>query len=207
MLLAIAVYAGWYYFSVEQLRDERVVAAVPDRLLMELAPAERVLSAPVAASFRTMEQAAEARPEHTPAEEMDLMDSEPADVGSRVASGISPGLPAIAAPGPGDASARERTARSGTASASNGIVFHAVHPTYIEVRSVETDKVLVERMLRAGESYRPPDGRGLLLSVGDAGGLEIVVDGVRIPSLGVAGAVMRDIPLDADLLLRTRVGG
>lgn len=207
VLLAIAVYAGWYYFNVEQLRDERIVAALPDRLLTELAPAERASLAPVAETPGPAVRAPGPELDPAPAPEVDRAASASTDAGNRVAAGVSPGLPAIAAPAPGDASARERTARSGAASVSEGIVFHAVRPTYIEVRSFETGEVLVERMLRAGERYRAPDGRGLSLSVGDAGGLEITVDGVRIPPLGAAGAVMRHIPIDGDLLLRGRAGG
>lgn len=204
VLLAIAVYAGWYYFSVEQLRDERVVAAMPERLVMELAPSERVLdmpaviSRPIGGSPGPVEQP-------LAAEEAGRAASDPVEADDDLAEGISPGLPAIAATRPEEPSVRERAGNA--ASADDGIVFHAVEPAYIEVRSVETNEVLVERLLRAGERYRAPEGRGLVLSVGNAGGLEITVDGIQIPKLGESGAVVRQVPIDAELLLRGRTGG
>ncbi len=221
VLLAIAAYAGWYYFSVQQLRDERVVAALPDRLLTELAPADRALSVPppgvglpatTGSSPRSMEQHSTADRESIRAGDADVTAAfEPVEPDGGDRSDVRPGLPAIAAPIPEGQYARERAARAGETgdivSAPDGVVFHAVEPTYIEVRSLETDEVLLGRLLRTGERYRPPDRRGLVLSVGNAGGLEITVDGIPIPRLGATGAVMRHIPIDGDLLLRGRTGG
>lgn len=196
VLLAIAVYAGWYYFSVEQLRDQRVVAAMPERLVMELAPSERVLDVPAAVPPAADDAAG--LPERPAA-------PDPVEAYDEVAQEVSPGLPAVAATRPEEPSVRARADNG--ASAAEGIVFHAVEPAYIEVRSVETNEVLVERLLSAGERYRAPEGRGLVLSVGNAGGLEITVDGIQIPKLGESGAVVRQVPIDAELLLRGRTGG
>lgn len=200
VLLAIAAYAGWYYFSVEQLRDERVVAAMPERLVMELAPSERVLDVPAAISPPADDSAG-----LSAAGETGQAASDPVEADDEMVEEVSPGLPAVAATRPEEPSVRERA--DNAASAPEGIVFHAVEPAYIEVRSVETNEVLVERLLRAGERYRAPEGRGLVLSVGNAGGLEITVDGIQIPRLGESGTVVRHVPIDAELLLRGRTGG
>lgn len=219
VLLAIAAYAGWYYFSVEQLRDERVVAALPDRLMTELAPAERALVAPRPAGPRVEKREPQAPAEkpltvdrgRSPAGDADRTASlDPVELEGRPADNVRPGLPAVAAPVPEEASRRGRMSGGRTGdnvSATDGIVFHAVEPTYIEVRSLETDEVLVGRLLRTGEQYRAPDRRGLVLSVGNAGGLEITVDGIAIPRLGATGAVLRHVPIDGDLLLQGRAGG
>ena len=218
VLLAIVAYAGWYYFSVEQLRDERVVAELPDRLMTELAPAERarLVSRPIGSS-RAAKGEVRQPAEHSSAGgplatgDTDRTASfEPVEPEQGAADDVRPGLPAVAAPIPEESSVRESAAGGRTGdivSAPDGIVFHATEPTYIEVRSLETDEVLVGRLLRAGERYRAPDRRGLVLSVGNAGGLEITVDGIPIPRLGAAGAVLRHVPIDGDLLLRRRAGG
>ena len=217
VLLAMAAYAGWYYFSVEQLRDRRVVAALPDRLLTELAPSERALVVPAAdpAAGHNSAQPAE-QPSKAGRDSLHEEDTgrtaaydavEPED---GPADDVRPGLPAIAAPIPEEPSIRARAAWDETGdvvSAPDGVVFHAIEPTYIEVRSLETEEVLVGRLLHTGERYRAPDRRGLVLSVGNAGGLEITVDGIPIPKLGAVGAILRHIPLDGDLLLRSRTGG
>ncbi len=56
-------------------------------------------------------------------------------------------------------------------------------------------------VLRRGGSYPVPAQSGLTLMTGDAGGIDILVDGRAIPKLGPRGAVKRDVVLDADRLL------
>jgi len=45
-----------------------------------------------------------------------------------------------------------------------------------------------------------PVRSNLLLTTGNAGGTELLVDGVSAPSLGGSGVVRRDLPLDPDLI-------
>jgi cytoskeleton protein RodZ len=56
------------------------------------------------------------------------------------------------------------------------------------------------RVLKPGDTYEVPDTTGLRLVTGNAGGLEIVVDGEVVPSLGRAGDVVRNVALDAERL-------
>ena len=44
--------------------------------------------------------------------------------------------------------------------------------------------------------YLYPNQPGLLLTVGNAGGLDVLVDGQVLPPLGGVGLVRRDLPLD-----------
>ena len=200
VLLVLVVYAGWYYYSVEQLRDERVVAAAPDRLLSEFAP---VLRSPEGGEAEP--PLADGRWQAAIPEEAAMPEAESRAPVENLADGIRPGLPAVAAPAPMDARA---TPRGGAGDlAPDGIVFHALLPTYIEVRSLETDRTVASRLLKAGEYYRAPDRRGLVLSVGNAGGLRVTVDGQPAPALGAPGTVLRHVPIDATLLLQGRAGG
>jgi cytoskeleton protein RodZ len=59
---------------------------------------------------------------------------------------------------------------------------------------------VVDRILRAGERYVVPAGTGLVLTTGNAGGLDMFVDGQRTPPLGDVGAVRRKISLDSGQL-------
>jgi cytoskeleton protein RodZ len=47
----------------------------------------------------------------------------------------------------------------------------------------------------------------LLLTTGNAGGTEIIVDGATTPSLGGSGAVRRDLLLDPDQIKNGRLAG
>jgi cytoskeleton protein RodZ len=71
---------------------------------------------------------------------------------------------------------------------------------WIQVREVD-GSLLLSRLLRKGDSFRVPNRPGLNLMVGNAGSLEVSVDGKKAPALGAAGQVRRDIRLDPDKLL------
>ncbi len=61
-------------------------------------------------------------------------------------------------------------------------------------------QVLLNRVLRQGETWPVPPKLSLLLTTGNAGGTELVVDGAATASLGADGAVRRDLALDADAI-------
>ena len=71
---------------------------------------------------------------------------------------------------------------------------------WVQVREMD-GSLLVSRLLRRGDSYRVPNRPGLSLMVGNAGSLDVSVDGRKGPALGAVGQVRRDIRLDPDKLL------
>jgi cytoskeleton protein RodZ len=60
----------------------------------------------------------------------------------------------------------------------------------------KTGKTYYSAVLRAGQAIEVPNQPGLLLTAGNAGGLDVLVDGAPTPSLGAVGLVKRDLPLD-----------
>ena len=83
--------------------------------------------------------------------------------------------------------------------AASRIVLRASTESWIEIRTDDASLVY-SGLLREGQSYPVPERPGLKMVTGNAGGLEIVVDGEAIPRLGPPGAVIRDIALDPDSL-------
>ena len=79
------------------------------------------------------------------------------------------------------------------------IVLNATDEVWLQIR--DGDNALVTRILRKGDSYRVPNRSGLTLLTGNAGALEILVDGRPAPTLGPLGAVRRDVALDPQSLL------
>ena len=75
------------------------------------------------------------------------------------------------------------------------IVIRALQDSWVQVRDAQ-DAILLTRVLRAGDSYRVPNVSGLTLLTGNAGGIELEVDGVRLPPVGQPGSVRRSIVLD-----------
>jgi cytoskeleton protein RodZ len=89
----------------------------------------------------------------------------------------------------------------GAADGSTRIVLRATTDSWIQVRDAD-HSVLFTRVLKPGESYRVPDRAGLSMRAGNAGGLDVMVDGKPAPSLGPIGAV-RNVALDPQLLMAT----
>ncbi|MGH6931411.1 MAG: RodZ domain-containing protein [Dongiaceae bacterium] len=79
------------------------------------------------------------------------------------------------------------------------ILIEARIDSWIEVLDAE-GKAITAQVLRAGESFAPPDQPGMTLTTGNAGGLDIIVDGAKAPALGEVGAVKRKIPLEPEKL-------
>jgi cytoskeleton protein RodZ len=78
------------------------------------------------------------------------------------------------------------------------ITLRATETSYLEVRDKAVGPVhprLIARELKAGESFAVPDRKGLVLLAGNAGGLQVEVDGRSVGVLGERGQVAR---LDVD---------
>jgi len=80
------------------------------------------------------------------------------------------------------------------------ILVRAKTNSWIQVRDENANEMLVTRLLRSGDSYAVPNRAGLRLATGNAGALEILVDGAPVPAIGDDGAVRRNVLLDAEKL-------
>ena len=68
------------------------------------------------------------------------------------------------------------------------ILVRAKTESWVQVAD-DNEKVLFTELLKAGDEYEVPDKPGLRLETGNAGALEILVDGKLVPSIGEEGAV------------------
>ena len=87
----------------------------------------------------------------------------------------------------------------GARNAAARIILHASENTWVQIRDSE-ENVLLTQMLQAGDRYLVPNRDGLRLMTGNAGGLDIAVDGDLVPAIGARGESRRDVRLDANLL-------
>ena len=94
----------------------------------------------------------------------------------------------------------------GEQSGQSRIVLRASADAWVQVRD-RAGPVLLNRTLHPGETWEVPAKPNLLLTTGNAGGTDLVVDGVTSPSLGGSGAVRRDVPLDPDLIRDGKLRG
>ncbi len=79
------------------------------------------------------------------------------------------------------------------------IVLRARAGSWMQVSDAD-GKVLVSREFKPGETWPVPARPGLLFATGNAGGTELLVDGVVAAPLGGQGMIRRDVRLDPDLI-------
>lgn len=106
--------------------------------------------------------------------------------------------PGQTAPGAAGSEAAPEVAAAAS-SPTTRISIHAKLESWVQINDKD-GKPVISRVLRAGETYAVPDEKGLVLNTGNAGGIDLAVDGKILPSLGSVGLVKRNIALDADKL-------
>jgi cytoskeleton protein RodZ len=250
LLLAVAIYGGWYYASQSGGTGIKLIDQVPDYIKKQTGIGESAESEPPAESPRTEAQAAtstaapalpspaspppapaaaETAPAATPAPEAAPAAAPtppaPAVVVTPTPSAEPPavvlgqGESAPAAPTPPAAPATNELASAGepaspapaageTAAApvepavvppAAKVVIRANRDSWIEIRDKD-DAVVLQRVLRQGETFNVPDQKGLVMTTGNAGGIVIELEGRAMQSLGSLGVVKRGIKLDPTAL-------
>lgn len=183
LALAFAMMAAWGIYHRE---DRTVVTSVPavpiemrESIAREPIPQDTTgLSAymplPEAEHFKT-QIPAEGLAETAPAEAAPAEAAEPAD-----------SAPATYDPAP-------------VQQAEPGIILDITENSWVEIMD-GSGKAIVSRVLKKGDRYFVPDRPDLTMSIGNAGGVMLLIDGEPIAPLGASGEVRRNIPLDSSAL-------
>jgi cytoskeleton protein RodZ len=184
LILAVCGYGGWFYLSTGEGPRPQRVAEVP----LELLPYREPSRIPPAVSQPVEAQAVPRSP---------AAPSEGAEHSSSAEGGSGSGGRSVAA---GSAMAAVPAATDPAPNPPGEVVIRATADSWIQIRDAR-QSVLLTRVLKAGESCRAPARPGLSMRTGNAGGLEITVDGVPAPPIGGRGMVRRDVALDGRALL------
>lgn len=83
----------------------------------------------------------------------------------------------------------------GVAFGGSRVVIVARMESFLRVRDADGNEIW-SRLLRSGDRYLVPERDGLTLTVGNAGGVDVFVDGRKAPALGAVGVGMSGISLD-----------
>lgn len=206
LLLAAGIYGGVHLLGLGSGPVPELVAEAPGELagpsgdaslgpaLVEpprSEPAATAVAVPVAA-----EVAAPAPPSPPPAP------SQPAADATSAVAAESPPTEPVAAPRPiavFDVDGAPPADRS-EAGAEGRVVLLARESSWVQVRSAARDWVRT-RTLAPGERFPLPDRADLALWTGNAGGVELLVDGRSVGLVGAPGAVVKDLPLAPESLL------
>lgn len=235
ILMAVGIYAGWYYHESKRNLALDQVQPVPERLVVQnpapppidsaavaTAAAPAATPAPIPAPAAPPAPVA-AVPAPLPAPAPPVTATAPVPPAPLPTMGVEPPPPpvppalnvarpaepviaAIPAPAPVPtppppvAAPVVAAAPPSLAPVSGpGIVVRALGESWIQVRATD-NAVLESRQLKTGDTYRPPNRSDLVLMTGNAGGLEIVIDGRSTGPLGAPGAVRRNLTLDPEKL-------
>ncbi len=186
VVLVIGAYAGWYRLSGEGRLPAETVAPVPERLATL---AEQAVPPPPPATPPAPVVVAATPAPPQPAEEPAAPPVPSLSPSSAAAAAVTPPPSMVAPAAQPDAPAPDQPR----------IVVQATADAWLQVRD-RNGGVLLNKVLHNGESWPVPPRPNLVLTTGNAGGTELVVDGVATQVPGGSGAVRRDLPLDADLI-------
>ncbi len=231
VVLAVLVYGGFYFFSRSNNLPAEVVPAVPAELAEAPASTTAPAASPAASSAVAQTPApaegaaAPAPVDPTSAQAAPVAPAPAAQSPAVHALTVVPGAPAVpgalpsvvpappgsapapmptdvlTAPPPAPPATTAAIAPSAPAAAvgEGRVVLKATAPAWVQILG-PNQEVVFTKILRAGDSYAVPRA-DVTLVTGNAGALEIEVDGKPVGPIGNLGQVRRNVPLDPEKLL------
>ncbi len=220
IIVTLCGYGFWYYLTTENRNRPERVAAVPAELRTPTAP---VLVAP--STPQSLPNLAQPTPSPAiggPAPPVPMappLAAQPAPAAAAMPPPVQPApSPAVAPPSPQVAATSPPPqstavkppavpASSPAPTVASKISIRALADCWIQIRAPD-QSIVFSRILKSGEVYNVPARQGLWLRTGNAGVLEIAVDGKTVPSIGGIGTLRRDVALDpAELVAGKAVHG
>ncbi|WP_137125001.1 helix-turn-helix domain-containing protein [Roseomonas sp. HF4] len=180
-VLAVGAYVAWFNWSGS---GERVVDAVP----------------PVPAR---LEQATQEGQRPRPPAPGPTPGTPPPPSANPTQASAAPAVGAAAAPPSAPAAPAAAAAAPRPAPPSPGPVtvqLRARGDSWVQVRDTRANQVILDRVLRNGDTFQVPSREGLVLTTGKAENLEILLNDEPSPVLSGATGVRRGIVLDVDRL-------
>lgn len=113
---------------------------------------------------------------------------------------MTAGEPPPAPPMPPSGNAGYVPQTYGLANVDARVLLRARADSWVQVQG-PNNELLLTRILRSGDTYRAPNRTDIVMMTGNAGALEVIVDGRPLGTLGGEGQVRRNVPLVPDRLL------
>lgn len=209
LILAAAAYGGWYYLTIYGQSSAEIVSALPKRISDAVGLGDKsatksvppeVMKSSATASGAAIQPNPIAAPVVTASTNIAV-----AVVEKMPTAESGQPQPVISAPLATAKLPKTVTVQAPPENLESRIVLRASVTSWVELRDVGGRRLL-SRLLVTGETYKVPGRSGILLTTGNAGGIDIFVDGQPIAALGPVGAVRRDIAMEPKTLLTRKLG-
>jgi len=188
LVLVVCAYGGWYRLSGEGRLPAETSLPIPERL----APlAEQAMRTPPPVTPEPAPAPRESAVSTATLASPDAPETPPPAAYAPTSAAASPVMPPATALAPATAP----LAPAQTGPDQSRLTIRATADAWILVKD-RGGPVLLNRILKAGETWSVPPKPNLVMTTGNAGGTEVLLDGETTASLGGAGAVRRDLPLD-----------
>ncbi|MEX1147072.1 MAG: RodZ domain-containing protein [Sphingomonadales bacterium] len=201
-VMALAVYGTWYGLNTGNAPEFEDVPTVESRIagLMD-AQATEPDSVPTSSAQPEARQMAETRGVIMPVinlpQSLQRPMNQPESTPSAAVENAAPVSVAMAAM---TSTVRDSIPIDAIAGSQNDrITLRARRDTWVRIEGPGSEAVM-DAVLRAGESYEATAGQGLSLMTGNAGALDVLVNGQLLGVLGPEGAIRRDVSLDVAAL-------
>lgn len=178
-VLAVGAYVAWFNWSGSGERVVDAVPSVPPRLEQAAQEGQR-LRPPAPGATPAAPSSASANP--TQASAAPAVGAAATPPGAPAAPVATAPRPAAPPPGPVTVQLRARG------------------DSWVQVRDTRANQVILDRVLRSGDTFQVPAREGLVLTTGKAENLEILLNDEPSPVLSGATGVRRGIALDVDRL-------
>jgi cytoskeleton protein RodZ len=105
----------------------------------------------------------------------------------------------IVAPAPGEQPTAITGKELGKSNTDARIVFIARREGFLTIAGSDSRQPYINRILTAGDAYRVPNKRGLVMQLSDAGALDVMLDGKFIGRAGADGLALKDFELSPEV--------
>ncbi|ARW16096.1 helix-turn-helix domain-containing protein [Komagataeibacter europaeus] len=197
IVILVVAYIGWYKLT----GTDGLGHDIPAKLTLPGLSSSSTASPQVASVLPPAEERPEPPPQPLPQQERDALTGTPSSVPMPQAAPGEPPAPAtpmqpLEKMGEDrNVLAQQAAAAAQPATPADSVTLNATAMTWVQVRK-PGGPVLYDHTMQPGETWQTPqDQSGLVLTVGNAGGLTLVAGGVTTPPLGRNGEVRHNIPL------------
>ncbi|MGM0421989.1 MAG: RodZ domain-containing protein [Pseudomonadota bacterium] len=204
-IILAASFIGWTYFQPDDTELQKVLNNIPDAPEVEVASSD--IDVPV-----TPGQADENTTAEETVNQQDNISSVTTTTLPKLNSPSSDENTASPEPQPQISSQEQaetqplklnETKKLQKRNSNSRVTLRANADSWVKITN-SSGRSLFQKVLRPGDEFMVPNEKGLVMATGNAGGLDIYIDGEQINPIGRSGDIMRGVSLDPEELTAPR---